>query len=104
MKKQTQLKDSVTLEIGKILFKVLLSAVKSFVYAISQVVWVFVGVMLFGAALLYLIKNGDVVTLTELPKGLGYLLDIFRSYWNLFFIGIWVFDFIINFRDINKDS
>jgi hypothetical protein len=95
--------DNVTLEIGRILFKVGLSGLKSFVFALSQVVWMFAGVLLMGASILYLIKSGDVKTMTEIPKGVGILLDIFKNYWNFFFIGIWIFDFIINFRDINKD-
>ena len=68
------------------------------------IVWVFTGVALFSAGILYLIKNGDIKTLTELPKGLGYLIDFFKNYWSYCFIAIWIFDFIINFRDINKDT
>ena len=58
MKKQTiKNKDSLTLEIGRIFFKIGLSGVKSFVFALSQIVWMFAGVLLMGASLLYLIKN-----------------------------------------------
>jgi len=96
--------DNVSLEIGIVLFKVVLSGIKSFVFALSQVVWLFAGVLLIGASMLYLIKSGDIKIITEIPKGVGILLDIFKSYWNWFFIGIWIFDFIINFKEINKDE
>jgi len=96
--------DNVTLEIGRILFKVGLSGVKSFVFAISQIVWVFAGVLVISASFYYLIKSSDVKTLTEIPKGLAYLLDIFRNYWLWFFLAIWIYDFIINFGEINKEE
>lgn len=91
-------------EILMILFKLGLSAVKSFVFALSQIVWTFVLLLIIGATLVYLIKSGDIKTMTELPIGLIYLINIFKNYWQWFFIGIWIFDFIINFRDINKDK
>jgi len=87
---------------GDILIKVVLSAIKSFIFALSQIVWVFAGVLIIGAAIVFLIKSGDIKTMTELPKGLGYVIDIFINYWQWFFGGIWIFDFIINFKDINK--
>ena len=104
VKNKNKLNESTTLEIGRILFKIGLSGIKSFIFALSQIIWVFTGIALFSAGILYLIKNGDIKTLTELPKGLGYIIDIFRNYWNYFFLGIWLFDFIINYRDINKDD
>lgn len=91
-------------EIGTTLFKIGLSGIKSFVYALSQIIWIFAGITLFSAGILYLIKSGDIKTMTELPKGLGYIMGIFRNYWSWFFLGIWVYDFIINFRDINNEK
>lgn len=91
-------------DLGSIFFKIGLSGIKSFLFALSQIVWMFTGILMFGAVILYLIKSGDIKTMTEIPVGLGYLLDIFKNYWNYFFIGIWVFDFIINYRDINQES
>ena len=93
---------SSVLEAIKILLNIALSAVKSFIFALSQIVWVFAGVLIIGAVIVFLIKSGDIKTMTELPKGLGYVIDIFNNYWQWFFGGIWIFDFIINFKDINK--
>ena len=60
--------------------------------------------MIISATFFYLIKSGDIKTMTEIPQGLVYLLKIFRTYWTWFFIGIWVYDFIINFKEINKEE
>jgi hypothetical protein len=103
-KKDNLIDGSPILEIMHILFKVGLSGIKSFVYALSQIIWIFAGITLFGAGLLYLIKSGDIKTLTELPKGLGIIMEVFKNNWVWFFLGIWTFDFIINFREINKDE
>lgn len=94
--------DSLLKNISIILFKIGLSGLKSFVFALSQVVWVFAGFMIISATIIYLIKSGDIKTLTEIPKGLVILIEFFRNYWGWFFLAIWIYDFIINFNEINK--
>lgn len=95
---------SITGELMITFFKIGLSGLKSFVYALSQIVWVFTGVFLLSAGFIYLIKSGDIKTITEVPKELINLINIFKNYWHCLFLAIWSYELIINFKELENKT
>jgi hypothetical protein len=93
------------MEKSKILKKIVsivLSLVKSFVSSLSQIIWIFAGMIIISAGFYYLIKNESLKAFSEIPIGLTYLMDFFRSYWFWLFLAIWIFYFILDFKELNN--
>jgi hypothetical protein len=88
-------KSNLTL-MGELIFKVGLSAVKSLMFAISQVVWLFAGIFLMMGLLLYFKVD------TSNLKPFLTIINLFKDIWFIFFIVCWIFDFIINYKEISK--
>ena len=88
----------------KTICNIILSIIKSFVSAFSQIVWVFAGMMIISAGFYYLIKNESLKAFSGIPSGFAYLMDFFRSNWIWLFLAIWIFYFILDFKEVNKDG
>lgn len=98
IKQQKQIK-----EIIRILILIFISTLRSIVFALSQVVWIFAGIFILIGSLFWSYQQGLMkIPVTDI-KGLWLLIDLFKQYWGLFFIIIWVWDSWINFKEIDKN-
>jgi hypothetical protein len=76
-------------------FKIGLTGIKSFVYALSQTVWLFLGIFILNGLMDRLDRPiTDIV-------GLWTLIDLFSQYWGYFFLSIWALDFYLNFKEVS---
>ena len=95
-------KQNPITEITQVIGLILISALRSFVFALSQVVWLFAGIFILIGAFLYLNQQGLMTTPVKDIKGLWLLIDLFKQFWGLFFTIIWVWDSWINFKEVSK--
>jgi len=89
-------------EIVHLIFLIVGSLIKSFVYTLSQIVWLFAGIFILIGSFFWLNQQGLMTTQVQDIKGLWKLIDLFRNYWGLLFGIVWIWEAKVSVKEMDN--